>query len=143
MHCSSSSEGARGTAVHFPYSTDSIYEVVKEFHKSHLESCTKLPADVSQEMSKIKTSTSLSSVSNRYYVLAAKALGMMDTPEGIRMSEKKMSMASTDYFSLESNQDVAASESTSSVKEQNEQETSRKRKASQFLKDKDCKKQNT
>jgi len=131
IHCAATSEGARGNAVNFPYSIDGIYEVVRELQKLHLESCVNLPAETSQEMANLKTSTSLSSVLRRYYVLAAKALGMIDTPEGIRMSGETLSIGSTGDLNLNT-QDQSATQSTVSMKEANEDksESSRKRKSS-------------
>lgn len=74
----------RGTAVSFPYSISGIYEAVREFQRLHLESCPHLPDEVREKLKTLKGSSSLSSVLRRYYVMAAKALGMCDTPEGIR-----------------------------------------------------------
>jgi len=94
IHCNSSEQGARDNAVNFPHSIDGIYEVVRELQKLHLESCPNLPQDVKQEMSNLKTSTSLSSVLRRYYVLAAKALGLVDSTEGIRMGGESLPLSS-------------------------------------------------
>jgi len=75
---------ARGNAVSFPYSISGIYESVREFQRLHLDCCPNLSDPMKEEMKNLKTSTSLSSVLRRYYVLAAKALGMRDTQDGIR-----------------------------------------------------------
>merc|ERR1712157_291548 len=103
----------------------------------HLESCVNLPADISQEMANLKTSTSLSSVLRRYYVLAAKALGMVDTAEGIRMSGETLSIASTGDLN-KNNADVTSS-ATFTTQESSEEktETSRKRKPSTLPDDTD------
>lgn len=82
-HCSKNN-AARGNAVSFPYSISGIYESVREFQRLHLDSCVHLSDSMKDELKGLKTSTSLSSVLRRYYVLAAKALGMMDTQDGIR-----------------------------------------------------------
>lgn len=129
IHCAATSEGARGNAVNFPYSIDGIYEVVRELQKLHLESCVNLPADISQEMANLKTSTSLSSVLRRYYVLAAKALGMIDTPEGIRMSGETLSIGSSGDLNLKSSQEQTTTQSSFSVKQPSEK-SSLKRKSS-------------
>lgn len=82
-HCAKHST-ARGNAVSFPYSISGIYESVREFQRLHLDSCPHLSDELKEELKGMKTSTSLSSVLRRYYVLAAKALGMTDTQDGIR-----------------------------------------------------------
>jgi len=95
LHCavavsrySGGRRGARGTAVAYPHSISSIYECVKDFHRNHLvNNCPHLPPEVKSKTSELKgtMATSLSSVLRRYYVMAAKALGMVDTAkEGIR-----------------------------------------------------------
>lgn len=86
IHCAVTKGGAaaRGTAVAFPYSINGIYESVREFQRLHLEGCPQLPESAKTKLAGFKGSASLSSVLRKYYVLAAKALGMHDTPDGIR-----------------------------------------------------------
>jgi hypothetical protein len=85
IHCAmKNGTAARGTAVAYPYSINGIYESVREFQRLHLESCPQLPDKTRAKLAGFKGSSSLSSVLRRYYVLAAKALGMLDTPSGIR-----------------------------------------------------------
>lgn len=85
IHCALQKGGnsARGTAVAFPYSINGIYESVREFQRLHLEGCPHLPDSMKKKLVGFKGSASLSSVLRKYYVLAAKALGMHDTPDGI------------------------------------------------------------
>lgn len=85
VHCALQKGGniARGTAVAFPYSINGIYESVREFQRLHLEGCPHLPESAKKKLAGFKGSASLSSVLRKYYVLAAKALGMHDTPDGI------------------------------------------------------------
>eukprot|EP00548_Thalassiothrix_antarctica_P009551 CAMPEP_0194158768 /NCGR_PEP_ID=MMETSP0152-20130528/77453_1 /TAXON_ID=1049557 /ORGANISM="Thalassiothrix antarctica, Strain L6-D1" /LENGTH=959 /DNA_ID=CAMNT_0038868257 /DNA_START=444 /DNA_END=3323 /DNA_ORIENTATION=+ len=85
VHCALAKGGntARGTAVAFPYSINGIYESVREFQRLHLEGCPHLPESAKKKLAGFKGSASLSSVLRKYYVLAAKALGMHDTPDGI------------------------------------------------------------
>jgi hypothetical protein len=89
--------GARGTAVAYPHSISSIYECVKELHRNHLESgCPHLPSDVRSKIHELKGSmaSSLSSVLRRYYVMAAKGLGMIDCgKEGIRAGGGRASIS--------------------------------------------------
>jgi len=85
IHCAmKNGTAARGTAVAYPYSINGIYESVREFQRLHLESCAQLPDATRTKLAGFKGSSSLSSVLRRYYVLAAKALGMHDTSDGIR-----------------------------------------------------------
>jgi len=92
LHCAQSTDDVRGNAVSFPYSIDGLYESVRELQKMHLESCPNFPPNITTELSELKTSTSLSSVLRRYYVLAAKTLGMTDTADGIRLGGEAIAL---------------------------------------------------
>jgi hypothetical protein len=96
-HCATAKDygTARGTAVAFPYSINGIYESVREFQRMHLESCPNLPEATRQKLEGFKGSTSLSSVLRKFYVLAARALGMHDTSEGIRSGGETVSLGSS------------------------------------------------
>ena len=144
-HCAASSDGAKSNAMCFPDSIDGIYDAVGELHKSHIESCSNIPADVSKELASMKTSTSLSSVSKRYYILAAKTLGIIDTPQGMRMSRGKIFIPTTVDVTSKSSQDkVDNSSSTKKSNEEDKEELCRKRKASSLPKNNEhCKKQST
>ena len=108
LHCavavsrySNGRRGARGTAVVYPNSISSIFECVKELHRNHLEDgCPHLPPDASLKILELKGSmaSSLSSVLRRYYVMAAKALGMVDCgKEGIRAGGMSQSVPLTEH----------------------------------------------
>ena len=108
LHCavavsrySNGRRGARGTAVVYPLSISNIFECVKELHRNHLENgCPHLPADVKLKILELKGSmaSSLSSVLRRYYVMAAKALGMVDCgKEGIRAGGMSQSVPLTEH----------------------------------------------
>ena len=115
----------------YPLSIDRIHDVVKDMQKFHFELCDNLPEEVSQEMANLTTSASLSSVSKRFHILAAKELGMIDTPEGVRMSLNQFSIASTGNNSdnaVKSTLDNGVTESSSSEN----QLITRKRKAIPF-----------
>ena len=83
VHCAEASAGAvRNTAVSYPYSISGIYESVREFQRLHLESCPNIPTDIKDASTKLGGgSSSLSSVLRRYYVQAARALGLFDTQD--------------------------------------------------------------
>lgn len=102
IHCALSKvgSGAYGSAVAFPFSISGIYESVREFQRLHLDSCENLPNDVKSRLSKLKGSTSLSSVLRKYYVLAAKALGLQDTRDGIRSGGKSVPLGSQVAFAF-------------------------------------------
>lgn len=112
IHCSLSKQGAgaRGSGVAYPFSVSGIYESVREFQRLHLDSCDCLPGDMKAKLADLKGSTSLSSVLRKYYVLAAKALGLKDTREGIR--------AGTDSVPIGSQAAFAFSEGSQSISEE-------------------------
>ena len=83
VHCAKTPRGARGAAVHYPYSVSGIFETVREFQRMHFEKCSNLPVGVVEAArSSNKASTTLSSVLRRYYVQSARALGLVDNPDG-------------------------------------------------------------
>lgn len=101
IHCSmSSKEGAHGTAVAYPFAISGIYESVREFQRLHLDSCEHLPEGTKAKLTTFKGSSSLSSVLRKYYVLAAKALGLHDTREGIRAGGEPVPLGSQATFSF-------------------------------------------
>ncbi|KAL7553142.1 hypothetical protein ACHAWF_017615 [Thalassiosira exigua] len=83
IHCAAVPGGARGAAVSYPYSVSGIYESVREFQRLHLDSCPNVSQELRAASEKLaKKSASLSSVLRRYYVQAARALGLHDTHDG-------------------------------------------------------------
>lgn len=88
IHCSTAKKGsgAQGQAVAYPFSISGIYESVREFQRLHLENCEHLPVETKNKLTAFKGSSSLSSVLRKYYVLAAKGLGLQDTKDGIQAS---------------------------------------------------------
>lgn len=99
MHCAGSSMGARREAVMYPYSISGIYESVRDFQKLHLDYCPHLPPDLKGAMSKLTHGcSSLSSVLRRYYVQAARALGLFDSEDGgIRAGGSVIPMISSGF----------------------------------------------
>ena len=86
LHCAMAckgDEGCSGMAVSYPSQLNSIHEAVREFQRLHLDSCVHIPDAVKDKVSSFKGASSLSSVLRKYYVLAAKALGLFDTPTGV------------------------------------------------------------
>jgi hypothetical protein len=102
IHCSlcKTGAGAHGTAVAFPFSISGIYESVREFQRLHLDSCENLPGSTKAKLNGFKGSSSLSSVLRKYYVLAAKALGLQDTRNGIRSGAESIPLGSQAAFTF-------------------------------------------
>ena len=87
----------------YPYSVSSIYESVRDFQRLHLEMCPCLPTDSKSAMGKLTTGcSSLSSVLRRYYVQAARALGLFDSEDGgIRAGGTVVPMISSGFSTSE------------------------------------------
>ncbi|KAL9184625.1 hypothetical protein ACHAXT_012595 [Thalassiosira profunda] len=82
VHCAAR-DGARGAAVAYPYAISGVYEGVREFQRLHLDQCPSVPVELKEASQRVGTgAASLSSVLRRYYVQAAKALGLFDSEEG-------------------------------------------------------------
>lgn len=103
IHCAGSGMGARREAVMYPYSVSGIYESVRDFQKLHLDYCPHLPPDLKGAMSKLtRGCSSLSSVLRRYYVQAARALGLFDSEDGgIRAGGTVIPMISSGFSTSE------------------------------------------
>ena len=99
IHCASSTGGARGAAVAYPYSISGIYESVREFQRLHLENCPHLPLELKETSKRLGSgASSLSSVLRRYYVQAARALGLYDTTDsGIKVGGTPVPMSTTGF----------------------------------------------
>jgi len=83
LHCAKLGGGARGDAVTYPCAISGIYESVREFQRLHFDGCSNLPQELKSARSKLTSgASSLSSVLRRYYVQAAKALGLFDSTDG-------------------------------------------------------------
>lgn len=101
LHCAAVKEVGeipQGTAVSYPHSVSGIYESVREFQRIHMESCPSMPKERKNKLDSLKGPGSLSSVLRRYYVMAAQALGLHDTNDGIRASG--VSVCATDPQSV-------------------------------------------
>jgi len=83
-------------ACYFPKTISSIYENTRDFQKSHLTYCPHLPLAAKEKLLTKSTSSSLTSVLRRYYILSAKALGMVDTHEGIKAAKNSQIVVTPD-----------------------------------------------
>jgi len=101
IHCAMTSGDARVAAVSYPYSISGIYESVREFQRLHLDTCQNVPKDLKEASKKLgSSSASLSSVLRRYYVQAARALGLFDTHDsGIRAGGTPVPMSTAGFQS--------------------------------------------
>ncbi|CAJ1926061.1 unnamed protein product [Cylindrotheca closterium] len=98
IHCSTAEGGATGQAVSYPFSISGIYESVREFQRLHLDSCENVTEETKVKLAAFKGSSSLSSVLRKYYVSAARALGLQDSSEGIRASGESVPITSQGAF---------------------------------------------
>lgn len=73
-------------AVSYPVSISGIYESVKRWQKVHLESCGSIPADVRKKVNKLAQSSEWVPTTRQYWTESAKAMGMVDTQDGVRFS---------------------------------------------------------
>lgn len=76
----------RKKAIIYPPCINDVYESVREIQKVHFATCPNTPDEARSKLVNLKTQSSLSSIVRRYYVIAAKALGLelYDTETGIR-----------------------------------------------------------
>jgi hypothetical protein len=139
IHCSVSKTGscAQGAAVAFPFTINGIYESVREFQRLHLDSCDNLSEATKAKLVGFKGSSSLSSVLRKYYVLAAKALGLHDTRDGIRSGAESIPLGSQAAFSFADGTSQVAEELRSSAHEQAEPSASTKSPITESKKRKD------
>ena len=101
VHCAiAHGSNAIGHAIAYPFSVSGIHESVREFHRLHLDSCENLPPATKAKLKTLGAS-SLSSVLRKYYILAAKALGLRDTREsGIRCGGESSPIGSQAAFTF-------------------------------------------
>ncbi|KAG7343708.1 hypothetical protein IV203_021716 [Nitzschia inconspicua] len=74
-------------AVSYPATVGGIYEAAKRWHRVHAEVCPYIPETVRDEMSSLATSNVWFPTTRQYWADAARALGLVDTNEGIRFGE--------------------------------------------------------
>eukprot|EP00815_Leptocylindrus_aporus_P004294 CAMPEP_0116069904 /NCGR_PEP_ID=MMETSP0322-20121206/12623_1 /TAXON_ID=163516 /ORGANISM="Leptocylindrus danicus var. apora, Strain B651" /LENGTH=445 /DNA_ID=CAMNT_0003557473 /DNA_START=246 /DNA_END=1580 /DNA_ORIENTATION=+ len=82
IYCAASAGETHCEAIAYPSSISHISKAVREFRSNHLQLCQRIPTDQKKIFDGMKTSSSLTSVLKRYYVLSAKALGLIDLPNG-------------------------------------------------------------
>lgn len=75
-----------GAAVSFPASVAGIYESVKRWQRVHLEVCEDIPQGVQESLARLSANNVWIPTTRQYWVDSARALGMMDTEDGIRFA---------------------------------------------------------
>jgi len=105
LHCATANV-ATGTAVAYPYAISQVYESVREFQRLHLDSCENLPEATKSKLTAFNGSSSLSSVLRKYYILAAKALGLQDMRDGIRSGGEALPIHSQAAFTFSDGQSL-------------------------------------
>lgn len=84
--CAHRSNDRAVAAVSFPTSTAGIYESVKRWQRLHLMQCADVPIHHKKTLDDLQTDNSWIPTTRQYWSDAAKALGMIDTVDGIRFS---------------------------------------------------------
>ncbi|CAB9518760.1 expressed unknown protein [Seminavis robusta] len=87
VHCKHKPLKERAVAaVSYPTSVAGIYESVKRFHRIHVEHCECIPDQVRAKMVELNNLNIWIPTTRQYWTDSARALGMVDTDEGIRFS---------------------------------------------------------
>lgn len=73
-------------AVSYPASISGIYESVKRWQRVHLDICQDIPSEVKTTIDQFGNANAWIPTTRQYWVDSARALGMVDTHEGIRFS---------------------------------------------------------
>lgn len=71
-------------AVSYPASVAGIYESVKRWQRVHMALCENIPQDIKEKIEELGSSNAWIATTRQYWVDSARALGMVDTLEGIR-----------------------------------------------------------
>jgi hypothetical protein len=83
-----------GAAVSFPTSVSGIYESVKRWQRVHLDVCTEIPEDVQTQLTTLTNTNVWVPTTRKYWTDSAKALGLVDTSDGIRFGLDPIEMKS-------------------------------------------------
>lgn len=71
-------------ATSYPVSLAGIYESVKRWQKVHMEACKDVPPDTRAKLQELASNNSWVPTTRQYWADSARALGMVDTQDGIR-----------------------------------------------------------
>ena len=108
IHCAMTKHGpgARGNAVVYPCTVNAIFEVVREFQRTHLGICENLPLAWKEQLDNTSESSTISSIQRKYYSLAAKGLGLYDVRGGIRAGSESVPVISQAVFNFSEVEEV-------------------------------------
>ena len=87
-------------SVSFPVSISGIYESVKRWQRVHLPSCTHVPVGVKSKIADLQKNCAWVPTTRQYWSDSAKALGMVDTSEGIRFERDPAEPSRAEEFVL-------------------------------------------
>ena len=73
-------------SVYYPTNISSIYNATMNLLQRHMKSCKNIPEDLKNRYLELKADDARSGTSKEYWVSSAKSLGLIDTPQGIRVS---------------------------------------------------------
>jgi hypothetical protein len=93
-------------AVSYPSSIAGIYESVKRWLRVHCEACTDMPESVRTQLAHLSHDHVWIPTTRQYWSDSAKALGMVDTEDGIRFSKDLEKMTNTSNNETNSNSNV-------------------------------------
>ena len=95
-HCVSvSTKDKAVAAVSFPTSIGGIYESVKRWQRVHVEVCEAIPQEVRNTLAALSNTNVWVPTTRQYWTDSARAIGLVDTHEGIRFSIDPKNMASS------------------------------------------------
>lgn len=87
VYCASQNLKDRAVAaVSYPVSISGVYESVKRWQRVHLEACTSIPPDVKKKIKSLSESSVWVPTTRQYWSDSAKALGIVDTSDGLRFA---------------------------------------------------------
>jgi hypothetical protein len=78
---------AKPAATSFPNSIMGLFDAVKRWQRLHLEHCDKVPEDVHGHLSTLANNNFWHPATRQYWADSARALGLVDTNEGIRFGK--------------------------------------------------------
>jgi len=79
-------------ASSFPGTVSSICDAVERWHRLHLPVCSHIPVDVKAQLSSLAGSTEWTPSTRQYWTNSARALGLVDTVDGIRFGRDPQSI---------------------------------------------------
>ena len=82
----SSGVGLNKGSVYFPTTIASVYNATMNLLQRHMHVCENVPPEIMSRYNELKADDARSGTSKKYWIESAKALGLIDTPNGIQFS---------------------------------------------------------